>query len=74
MEQLVSESNPTSIKILYGTVTGKSKYFAEQFIQNCYQQGYSDCSVVSLKDYDPEDKLLSEVSFCYCLVLTLVSY
>lgn len=73
--------NKFSIKVLYGSVTGKSKviikliirkkikflrflnnkHFAEEFVKSCLQNGYSDCMIVNLKNYDPEDSLLNEV-------------
>ncbi len=75
------ESN-TSIKILYGSVTGKSKvsvqvdeqarnhllnlfvfakHFANEFLKDCIQKGISDCSLIDMKNYDPEDGLVNDV-------------
>lgn len=62
MPPLVDEKSKFSIKILYGSVTGKSKYFAEDFARECISKGLNDTSVVNMKDYDPEDNLLNEVN------------
>jgi sulfite reductase alpha subunit-like flavoprotein len=51
-----------NIKVLYGSVTGKSKLFATEFQKSCNLKGYTNCTVVNLKDYDPEDKLSNEVN------------
>ena len=57
----VSFEDMTSMKILYGSVTGKSKYFASEFLKKCLQKGYLSSSLVDLKDYDPEDGLANDV-------------
>ena len=52
-----------TIKILYGSVTGKSKHFATEFMKKCLEKGFNKCDLVDLKDYDPEESLFSEVFF-----------
>ncbi len=62
------EIQPTvNIKVLYGSVTGKSKLFANEFQKSCQLKGYANCTVINLKDYDPEDKLSQEVTLSYDL-------
>ena len=91
LEALVDEDKIT-IKILFGSVTGKAKvkeiyrsffndidkisvyfkHFSNELMKRCVEKGVvRDCQVVDLKDYDPEDSLLSEVILKIRLLLQL---
>jgi sulfite reductase alpha subunit-like flavoprotein len=57
-----SSSRPVLVKILYGTVTGKAKLFAQAFYQACCAHGYAaHTRLMSMADYDPDDQLLEDV-------------
>lgn len=46
------------------------KHFSNELMKRCVEKGVvRDCQVVDLKDYDPEDSLLSEVIFKTRLLL-----
>ncbi|XP_031549192.1 S-adenosyl-L-methionine-dependent tRNA 4-demethylwyosine synthase TYW1-like isoform X2 [Actinia tenebrosa] len=59
----------SAIKIFYGTQTGTAKKFAEMLQELSTRQG-TDCSVTSLKDYEPEDNLPNESCTCVFIVST----
>lgn len=50
---------------MYGSVTGKSKFFAEDFAKACNTKGLNQTTVKDMKDYDPEDNLFNEVILLY---------
>ncbi len=89
MKNESTQENGVSIKILYGSVTGKAKVcnwllllfssfffevfsvlfvclnqklFANEFLKNCIERGITDCSLVDMNNYDPEDGLVNDVS------------
>ena len=64
----------TSIKILYGSVTGKAKYFAHQFQKQCTARGFSSTRVIDLKDYEPEDSLMNDVKSKTIFVVFISTY
>ncbi|CAF0770517.1 unnamed protein product [Brachionus calyciflorus] len=77
MENVSSEltdKSQFSIKILYGSVTGKSKYFAEEFSKACASKGLNETSVVNMKDYDPEDNLFNEIKPNNIVVIFVSTY
>jgi sulfite reductase alpha subunit-like flavoprotein len=64
----------TSIKILYGSVTGKAKYFAHQFQKQCTARGFSSTRVIDLKDYEPEDSLMNDAKSKTIFVVFISTY
>lgn len=61
------------IKILYGTQTGKSKVFAENLCREATERGH-DSEVVDLKQYDPEDNLVTEGENGVWIVVIVSTY
>ncbi|XP_022329631.2 S-adenosyl-L-methionine-dependent tRNA 4-demethylwyosine synthase TYW1-like [Crassostrea virginica] len=61
------------IKILYGTQTGKSKYFADNLSKDANYKGYQ-CEVVDLQNYDPDESLSNESNNAVCLVIFISTY
>jgi len=66
-----NSTNPEEkkIKIIYGTLTGKSKLFAEKFSKECVLHKISS-EVINIKDYDPEENLNKESSIVVVFIST----
>ena len=69
-----SVEDMTSIKILYGSVTGKAKHFAKEFLKKCIENGYTQSSLLNMKDYDAEDSLIKDIKSNTILVLFVSTY
>lgn len=61
------------IKILFGTQTGKSKLFADNLCREATERGH-EAEVLDLKDYDPEDTLVTEVENSVWVIVFISTY
>lgn len=73
-DKVLPKEKDVPIKILYGSVTGKAKLFANEFLNECTKRGYTSCSIQDLKDYEPEDCLTSDIKQKCVLVIFISTY
>lgn len=62
-----------TIKILFGTQTGKSKVFAENLCREATERGH-EAEIIDLKGYDPEDTLVNEIENDVWIIVIISTY
>jgi sulfite reductase alpha subunit-like flavoprotein len=67
------QQHQLTIKVLYGTVTGKARHFAREFVAKCTAMGHSSVTLLDMKDYDPDPQLFVDAKQGNVLLVIFVS-